>query len=478
MRRITDESPQSLYYAHTDLVLRNHVALVSTDLGVQVWDLVRLERKQSLLAAGQRIAAAALRPDERVAVTAASDGTVETWDVETGTRLGPRVTWQDGAIPPEKRGFRNLTILSRDGNIVARRVGERSVRLRDLRAGTPIGVTLELSSPLECAAFSPDGKAFATAGTAYELWESATGRRLVSGSFPERSRVQAQPNANGGGYRVPDAEVQYTRAVQEFVRGKAVSSPERSVAQAVSFSPDGKILATSWRSEGFNFSSAHARLWNVATGQPLGELPLVRRLDMTSICFSADGQLLGTLDIGGTNRWWNARTFDPVSEPFWQYRGYSRWTGGSSSGDVWQDPTAVPRTSMTFADDGKYCYTIDHCDTGSYLVKWAVPEKLGGEVVPGFKLGVPPTSVKTADGLATVKAEADGTVTFVHSLGPEEEGPVHHGGAVLAIAISPDGRTLATGSADTTAQLWDLHSGRSIGPSLAHRRGPIRRFPG
>ena len=41
--------------------------------------------------------------------------------------------------------------------------------------------------------------------------------------------------------------------------------------------------------------------------------------------------------------------------------------------------------------------------------------------------------------------------------------------AVVAVAFSPDGAVVLTGSADRTARLWDVASGEPLGPVLAHR---------
>ena len=44
-----------------------------------------------------------------------------------------------------------------------------------------------------------------------------------------------------------------------------------------------------------------------------------------------------------------------------------------------------------------------------------------------------------------------------------------HGNMVAAVAFSPDGKTIATGSWDKTARLWDLKTGRPIGPTIQHQ---------
>ena len=46
--------------------------------------------------------------------------------------------------------------------------------------------------------------------------------------------------------------------------------------------------------------------------------------------------------------------------------------------------------------------------------------------------------------------------------------PLRHDGALRALAISRDGRTILTGSYDRTAQLWDKVTGKPIGPAFRH----------
>jgi WD40 repeat protein len=50
---------------------------------------------------------------------------------------------------------------------------------------------------------------------------------------------------------------------------------------------------------------------------------------------------------------------------------------------------------------------------------------------------------------------------------------MRHEGKVWAVAFSPDGKTVLTGSMDGTARLWDARTGRPIGTPL-HHRGRVR----
>jgi WD40 repeat protein len=46
-------------------------------------------------------------------------------------------------------------------------------------------------------------------------------------------------------------------------------------------------------------------------------------------------------------------------------------------------------------------------------------------------------------------------------------------GSVTSVAVSPDGTTLATGSTDGTAQLWNRITHQSVGPPLTGHTGPV-----
>src|SRR5262249_40058188 len=46
-----------------------------------------------------------------------------------------------------------------------------------------------------------------------------------------------------------------------------------------------------------------------------------------------------------------------------------------------------------------------------------------------------------------------------------------HPGSVLAVAFSPDGQTVLTGSSDGTARLWNAATGKPVAQPLQHQKG-------
>ncbi len=71
----------------------------------------------------------------------------------------------------------------------------------------------------------------------------------------------------------------------------------------------------------------------------------------------------------------------------------------------------------------------------------------------------PPVEARTRDRGARLWDTATGQ--------PRGE-PLKHDGYVYAVSFSPDGRTLATASADETARLWDVATGQPRSEPLKH----------
>jgi WD40 repeat protein len=198
----------------------------------------------------------------------------------------------------------------------------------------------------------------------------------------------------------------------------------QSSVSSVSFSPDGKTLATgSWDNT--------IKLWNVATGKEIRTLR-GHQEGVTSVSFSPDGKILATGSSDNTIKLWNLGTGKEI-----------RTLQGDQS----------PVMSVSFSPDGKTLAT------GSFYGKIKIWNPYTGKEILTFhglqdhvtNMSFSPDGhvLATGGSRGTIKLWNLETGKAVHVF----QGLQNHSNSVV---FSPDGQTLATGSFDRKIRLWTL----------------------
>ena len=215
-----------------------------------------------------------------------------------------------------------------------------------------------------------------------------------------------------------------------------------------------------------------ATLWDLARPDPSAR-PFVLRDEgeIGSTAFTPDGRHVLSIDSARTTGYlWDLRAEDPAARP-------SLLAGMTPAmlADLMKTPEAkadpiaalmARMVNLAWSDDGRWV-VASHFQAGSTLLDTTKDDPAAAQVpLPGLA-GQVGGIAATADGrrLALVDANAGGNepgkTVSVWTLGPGgvPEGPprtFEHPGRIEAMALSPDGRWLATGNADQLARLWDL----------------------
>jgi RNA polymerase sigma factor (sigma-70 family) len=224
----------------------------------------------------------------------------------------------------------------------------------------------------------------------------------------------------------------------------------RYQAQAVSLSPDGRILAARGGAVG------GLCLWDVATGKLLAE-GKGGPADLARLAFSPEGKVVASAGNDNKLRLWDVAT------------GREQWVTNSATGRV---------SAIAFSPDGKTLAALDEHGISSWDAatgkreprRWNAERRLllaAAFSSDGRTVAVACGPAPHAKGHESVVCLVDmATLKEVRQLAPEkgEQGTQE---AFQSLAVAPDGKALATANGSGEVRLWDADTGKE----LRHCRG-------
>ena len=331
---------------------------------------------------------------------------------------------------------------SPDGTRIVTALGDRTVRIWDVKTQRQIAVLRGHGGAVESAAFSPDGRRIVTAsqdGTA-RIWDARTARCL--GILRGHNGVVMTAVYSQDGTHIVTASFDKTARIWDARSAQqlAVLRGHDGVVESAAFSPDGLRVVTA-------SADKSAGIWDSTTARQIAAL---RGHDdvVDSALFSPDGSRIVTASADKTARIWDASSFREIAV----LRGHQ---------DVVE--------SAAFSADSARIVTAS-ADTTARL--WDVGTAREIALLRGHE-GTVNSAVFSPDSARIVTASDDATVRIWAASTASALAILGHDDAVLSAAFSPDGRLVITTSEDGTARLWDAGNVHEVALLRGHEGAVI-----
>jgi WD40 repeat protein/serine/threonine protein kinase len=419
------------------------LATAGNDQTVRIWDVATGHEVLHPLRGHTSIVwCVAYSPDGHWLASASGDKTVHIWDAKTGQEMHPL------------RGHR-LPVLSvcfsHDSRWLASASGDMSTKVDgeinvwDARTGQPIRTLRGHTGCIFQAVFSSDAQRLASAGMdeTVKLWDLQTGQEALtlrghrgyvrSVAFsPDGTRLISA--SHDGTVRIWDAT-----PLEGGIEQEALTLKHPAGVRSVVFSPNGRQLASA-------ADDAIVRIWDYRRGLAGSANPLLKTLlDGTglksNLAYSSNGQLLASGAGGGHQgsemRIWDVNTWEELSG----------FTLGSP---------------LAFSRDGRYLAGVSQHFT--IEIREATNGRrihpLAGHEWNIFDLAFDPNP----EDPRLFSASADRTIRIwdVRTGLQVGEALRGHTSGVRCLALSRDGRYLATGSMDRSVKIWDAKTGQLL----------------
>jgi WD40 repeat protein len=363
---------------------------------------------------------------------------IRIWDLSSGKVLSE-------IEKPEY--YVRVLAFSPDGSTLAAAGEDHTLRLWDIKSKTELRRSKEAKDRFESLAFSPDGKILASTSDSLRtirLWDTATLKELRvldDGPGTAPGCIVFSPDSKTVATAVGDGKSKTIR-LWDVASGKEVRQFHSPFGTgALSFSPDGKILAAGGTLVIGNISRdmenlRPIHLWEVSSGREVHRLP-GHGDAVHSLVFSSDGKRIVSSGGGFVMKVWDVGTgkeANPLPE-------HEDWI-----------------STVAFSPD---CRHLASSSLDGTIRLW---EPATGKLVRIFEGGVRPRVLHiafSADGKTLISDRPDGSLRFwdvttgrqIRRLMVGEEG------YPCLFAYSPDGRTLAVRNKDGTVGLLDAATG-------------------
>ena len=430
-------------------------------------------------------------PNGKTLASASDDNTVKLWDVATRTNIA---TLQGHTGDVESVSF------SPDGTTLASSGRDDTVKLWDVATRTNIATLQGHTGDVESVSFSPDGTTLASSGRddTVKLWDVETHENIAT--LEGHTNTVYSVSFSPDGTTIASASFDDTVKLWDVATRTNIATLEghTNTVFSVAFSPDGTTLASG------SYDNT-VKLWDVATRTNIatlkGHTDWVR-----SVSFSPDGTTLASGSHDNTVKLWDVveilrTTLVKISGDNQQGTFGSTLANPLAVEVRDRDNNPFPGVEVTFTvtyGDGLLSgqFTVEHVTTdanGRATRTFTLghdPETNTVEVSIGPKLvwtfhavGFSPYQITTLeghrsrsrsvsfspDGTTLASGSADGTVKLWDvATGTNIATLQGHTDWVSSVSFSPDGTTLASGSDDGTVKLWDVTTGTNIATLQGH----------
>jgi WD40 repeat protein len=414
----------------------------------------------------------AYSPDGKTLATGGRDHSVRIWDVNTGQRQRTLLGHTDKV---------NAVAFSPDGGQLVSASDDQTIRLWDLAPIAPTASFGGHKGAVWTVAVSPDGTRAATAGAdrVIRIWESATGKeiRAFNGHTAAVTALAWTPD----GQTLISASADKTIRVWDMSSSQArvISGPEAAVL-AVALSPDGRRIAAGG-------SDRKVRIFDRTTGQQVSA-GAIHAVPVTSIAWRSDGNQLASVSVDGILKLWNMATDKEIANARVHDSGGAAAVtftpdgsrlitcGGDSQIKIWGATAPFAKEPLfTLAGHSGPVSSLSISANGKLLASGGADA-----ITKVWDLTSNPTEMQSfrgygewvadvamsRDGATLVSADTSGKVLVWSLEANQSDMPGGHTRSASAIAASPG--TLATGSQDRTAIVWDLATGRERRVFAAH----------
>ncbi len=398
------------------------LATAGEDGEVRLWDMTSGRLRGALAGHSDMVTCLAFSPRGGILATGSLDASVKLWETRSGRERASLQGHLDGV---------SALAFAPDARQMATGGFDGSVRLWEPAA--PVfspAACLSYPGEPQGLAFAADSRSLRATGTAGVIrWDVRAGSAFPRATKEEATALAAAPNGTPHATAGPG--------------GKAVTDPAR---QAVAYSPDGRILAST-------HEGGDVVLMDARGGRQLGLLK-GHRDQVYQVVFSPDGRLLATAGKDGTVKLWSLAT--------------RRQTARATL----KRDLVTPVRSVAYSPDGKTLAVADcPIDGGGTVTLWDLATRTLEATLEEHDRGVV-TVVFSPDGTSLASGSCDGTIRIWDVAARRRRHELSGLSGVSELAFSPDGQLLASAGEGNIVTLWDVETGTETS-RLTDLRWPV-----